>query len=281
MRSLLVALCVSIMIPACAVPPDDQSATSEDAVSTRYVEIGDDKRTFEVEQGQDLVITLPGDDVAAWTIVSTTKAMGVPAPREGRFLPPRFLLGRGTQVFEWKDLRVAPSSRSHKIVFESRRPGQTSAAPPLSRFEVKVKMKAPGAREAPEDELHRPLVLEAEGADMSHEVFEGRDVVVRLPQRASWRMTSGESTLGRPRIVQDGGASVLSWETAYHVGSHTIVLTAGTQRFAFDLVVAPSYCPPLGTVVDCSAPVEDAHVPFCAPGYRAWARTSCDARFID
>lgn len=299
----------------CAARPSADLTDVEDQLGASApfdsIDERDNGKTFTVVKGTDFDITLgnttPGLE---WRVVSTTRTLGYPSPKDGTYLPPSpgaaFGDG-GKQLFTWKTSSplLQPGATAHAVTLEygARGNGDSAATPPAKTFTFKLAIAAATVTPPPPP----PITLYAPDNGSTVTAAEGQPVVVRLPQSAStglgWFVQSVDRTLGQPAKTVETPASsgsatsapvaVFSWKTKGALdmlGSHKVTLkysrdasSPATQQFAFtvNIVAAASNggfaCPPAQTL-DCAAPTNS---PYCGDDFRWFATRNCNVTFLD
>ncbi len=299
----------------CAARPSVDLADVEDQLGASApfdsIDERDNGKTFTVVKGTDFDITLgnttPGVE---WKVVSTTRSLGYPSPKDGTFLPPpsgaAFGNG-GKQRFTWKTSSplLQPGTTAHTVTLEyrARGNGDSAATPAAKTFTFMLEIAAATLTPPPPP----PITLYAPDNGSTVTAAEGQTVAVRLPQNAStglsWFVESVDRTLGQPAktveapassgSVTGGPIAVFSWKTKGPLdmlGSHKVRLkysrdasSPATQQFAFTVnivVASPSggyACPPAQTI-DCTAPTS-SH--YCGEDFRGFATRKCNVTYLD
>jgi predicted secreted protein len=323
MRSLLVSgllLLTSafalVAIPGCAADADDGSGpASEDELRSLTIKESDSGRTFTVEKGGSVKVSLGSNPTTGykWKVVSTTRTFGYPEPKEGVYQgsPAASIGSGGQQIFTWQTNSplLQPSTTAHAIKIEYRRSFESDDTPAEKTFTVKIKVKR--GTEQPPAPAGRPITINEDHEGSTIRAKEGQDLVLKLAENPSagyrWYVESVDRTIGQPEKTFDGpgrngpvgagGTAVFTWKTAggpSKVGSHAIKLKYSrgesgdaSKRFAFTLNVvanadedpAEQTCPPENRrTINCMPPTTNQ---YCKPDYRSWAQENCDVSYLD
>lgn len=277
----------------CTDMAEEPESETQDALRALVIGELDDGKTFTVEKGQSFKVSLSANStVYKWRVVSTTRGLGYPAPRDGRF---QEAAGGGAQVFTWKTdpPMLEPSSTAHPVTLEYRRPSDSDDDPPARRFRFKIKVKVGAAIPAPRPT--DPIALFEEHNHSEVRVYPGQDVVVSLPETSThrWYVVS-DGDLDQPEVELEGGRRSFTWATSSNrMGNHTLWLKKArspdgnaADTFSVLLVVEatspPDFdCPPVTRrSIDCQPPVSESNATYCSPEYRSWAADQCDVQFV-
>ncbi len=188
--------------------------------------------TFEVVEGRDIVVRLPGNPSTgySWEVATTDKTFGYPVTDS--FTPSDSGAGSdGIFEFVWKTDGVLSVVGSHTVTMDYLRSWEDEA---IDTFTFTVDILSSG------DPGSGPVVVDETGHDTTVDVIEGRDVLLRLAGNPStgyeWTITSTDKTFGYPAseeylpsdgAVGSGGVYEFLWKTdgaLSMVGAHTVAL---------------------------------------------------------
>lgn len=312
MKTCIASTLIVIMTlaSACAahVPGEDVAGAEDQLGASPPIDERGNGKTFTIERGTEFKLALASNPTTGfqWRVVSTTRTLGYPSPKEGTFQAPLAeapIGSGGKQLFTW--MTASPllqlDATAHAVTLEYRRAADSASAPAAKTFSFKLIIKGSLAPPPP------PITLYAPDNGATVTAAEGQDVAVRLPQNVStgfaWFVESVDRTLGQPAKTVEaptngppgsGAVAVFSWKTSgplSMVGSHRITLkyTRGatdtaTQQFSFTMNIvtaSPSggfACPPAAVAtIDCRPP---ATSPYCGSDYRWFATASCNVTYL-
>lgn len=310
MRTVMIsflALAVFAGSAGCAADAEE-TAASEGELRALTIGDADSGKTFTVEKGQTFKVSLASNASTgySWSVVSTSRSLGYPTPREGTYQGPGAggpIGGGGRQLFTWKTDRpnLQPGTTAHAVKLEYRRSWEDASVPAAKTFTFKVKIKA-GAEPEPEPTPAQPVVLFEEHNNETITAAEGRDVVIRLPENPTagyrWRVVRDgaldapekDYESNNPGAVGAGGTAIFTYKTDGKVGSYSVSLkysrgeqgtAAKTFKFKLNVVAAEAEeqleCPTI-RVINCMPPTTS---PYCAGEYRSWAQENCDVSYLD
>jgi predicted secreted protein len=146
--------------------PDEGSA-EDDITQFKLISDDDNGKTITITKGKPFHISLASNATTGfkWKVVSTTRSMGYPSPKDGEHIQPagnRPTGALGRQVFKWSTSSplLNPGSASHAIKLEYRRSFESDSTPAAKTFTVKIKIKAAGAAPpaGPDPDLECPTM---------------------------------------------------------------------------------------------------------------------------
>ncbi|MFO0671977.1 MAG: protease inhibitor I42 family protein [Polyangiaceae bacterium] len=216
LSSFLVLVPLALSLAACSGATADSASdpASEDALKKgSFVDVtdADDNKTVTVEQGKTVRLTLAENGTTGyrWSIVSTDKSFGYPAPKDGTPKAPssNAVGAGGSRVFEWGTGSpfLEPGSAVHQVKLEYRRPFEPASKPAAKKFTLKVKIKTAGAPE-PADIPDLKIDSGEDGKTVKAKV--GQKVVLSLAENPStgysWHVVKVDDKLGEPGEDFDG-----------------------------------------------------------------------------
>jgi inhibitor of cysteine peptidase len=313
MRSFLAPVFALVVLASgagCADIAEDDTGSSLDELRSLTIQQADDGKTFTVEKGQSFKVSLSTNSGNGyqWKVVSTTRKLGYPTPREGVVSSSGgggpSAGGTRQHVFTWNTNSelLTPSATAHAVKLEYRRPFEGDDVAAARTFTFKIKIKA--GTVAPAPEAAEPIVLfeEHNGSEIS--AIDGQDLKIRLPENPSagyrWHilddgnLTAPADTfeVANPGRVGGGGTRILTWETAGKVGAHAITLKysrgangAASKTYEVFLDVKPATadtgyeCPTAGRTLNCMPPTNGKA--YCKRDFRTWAEANCDVSYLD
>ena len=213
-------------------PGATDSAMTEQEPTAVVIDESGDGQTFDVVEGQQVVVRLPGNPSTGyqWTVTSTDRTFGYPV--EDGYVPDGGGVGSGG-VFEfvWNTAGALPMTGAHTVELSY---GRSWEAEPIDTFRFTVNIIAEG------EPVVEDVVIDGEGDGQTFDVIEGGDVVVQLEGNPTtgyeWTVASTDRTFGYPASEQylpsggptgSGGIYEFIWRTdgaLSMVGTHTVVL---------------------------------------------------------
>lgn len=164
--SLLVC---GLLVGACSAETEqaggDEASAEDDITQALLISDNDDGKTFNVKKGKPFTVSLSSNATTGfkWKIVSTTRTLGYPSPKEGEHIQPagnRPTGALGRQVFKWSTTSplLRAGGTGHTVKLEYRRPfdGDNEPAAKTFTFKIKIKPAAPADPVEPDTDFACP-----------------------------------------------------------------------------------------------------------------------------
>lgn len=149
--------------------PGDEASAEDDITTFKLISEEHDGKTISLAKGKPFKVSLASNATTGfkWKVVSTTRSLGYPSPKDGEYITPagnRPVGSGGRQVFSWSTSSpfLQPGSASHTVKLEYRRPFESDSIPAAKTFTFKIKIKNVG--QAPPAGPDPDFACPAEGA---------------------------------------------------------------------------------------------------------------------